>query len=51
MLNENMEGFQDQSLVISEASGADKQTIENQHGRAFKEMYCTLFLVILANAR
>lgn len=51
MLYEDVEGFQDQSLVTSEASGADKQMIENQHARAFKETYCTLFLVMLANAR
>lgn len=50
MANETMGGFQDQRQAISEACGADKQMLENQHAHAVKETYCTLFLVMLASA-
>lgn len=51
MANETIGGFQDQTLAISEASGADEQMLENQHAHALKETFCALFLVMLARAR
>lgn len=51
MQNENVECFQDQRQFISAAFGAGKQMTENQHTRALKAAYCTLFLVMLTTAR